>query len=189
MSERLDVRRFPYMPLSMDDLRRSKGWTPRIGFYLVNLWMHSFHEVPAGSVEDDDEVMCHFAMCAWRDWPDVRDDIRVCAEFRDGRAFFPEVTRIAEAIQQCRVSSALRILAFPPDIRRLSSGEWKAARKRIFARDNWTCRYCASVGGRLECDHVVPVSRGGSNEDANLVTACRTCNQAKGAHLVSEWLQ
>ena len=65
--------------------------------------------------------------------------------------------------------------------------EWRVIRARIFARDDYTCGYCGRRDGRLECDHIVPVSRGGSNEDDNLVTACRSCNRAKHAKLVEEW--
>jgi len=64
---------------------------------------------------------------------------------------------------------------------------WEAIRARIFMRDDYTCRYCGERGGKLECDHVVPVSRGGGHGDENLVTACFACNRAKWARLVCEW--
>lgn len=57
-------------------------------------------------------------------------------------------------------------------------------RAEVLARDRWRCRYCgARVGegaARYEIDHVVPVAHGGSSTPANLVTACRACNQTKG---------
>lgn len=37
-------------------------------------------------------------------------------------------------------------------------------------------------------DHVVPLSRGGSNDIANLVPACEGCNRKKGAQTPLEWL-
>lgn len=64
---------------------------------------------------------------------------------------------------------------------------WAAMRARIFARDNYRCGYCGA-GGRLECDHKTPVSRGGSHDDDNLVTACFACNRAKGAMTAEEFL-
>ena len=36
-------------------------------------------------------------------------------------------------------------------------------------------------------DHVVPIAKGGNNEDNNLVVACRKCNSSKGTKLLSEW--
>lgn len=64
---------------------------------------------------------------------------------------------------------------------------WRSIRNRIFERDDYTCKYCGERGKKLECDHVVPVSRGGSHEDSNLVTACFSCNRSKRDKLVSEW--
>ena len=64
---------------------------------------------------------------------------------------------------------------------------WREIRTRIFSRDNFTCHYCGVHGVRLECDHVVPVVKGGFHEDDNLVTACFACNRSKHSKLVSEW--
>jgi hypothetical protein len=62
---------------------------------------------------------------------------------------------------------------------RLAAKEWRALISKIYARDNYTCQYCGQRGGKLECDHVFPVSRGGSNDEDNLRTSCRRCNRAK----------
>lgn len=64
---------------------------------------------------------------------------------------------------------------------------WRVIRERIFLRDDYTCAYCGARGVSLECDHVVPVARGGGHEDENLTTACRACNRSKRDKLVSEW--
>lgn len=64
---------------------------------------------------------------------------------------------------------------------------WSAIRMTVFRRDDFTCRYCGKRGVVLECDHVVPVSRGGSHDDTNLVTACVRCNRSKGSKLPEEW--
>jgi 5-methylcytosine-specific restriction endonuclease McrA len=36
------------------------------------------------------------------------------------------------------------------------------------------------------CDHVKPIARGGSDEEANLVTTCSKCNYIKGDWLIDE---
>lgn len=57
-------------------------------------------------------------------------------------------------------------------------------RFRVFKRDSFRCRYCgasADEGARLELDHVVPISKGGTNDMANLRTACFNCNRGKGS--------
>lgn len=70
--------------------------------------------------------------------------------------------------------------------KRLPSNQWSIIRLEIFARDNFTCTYCGAKD-RLECDHIIPISRGGSNLHSNLTTACSSCNRSKADFLISEW--
>jgi 5-methylcytosine-specific restriction endonuclease McrA len=62
----------------------------------------------------------------------------------------------------------------------------------LFARDNYRCQFCGRHQGELrhrECltrDHLVPLSRGGSNAWNNVLTACSTCNTRKGNLLPKE---
>lgn len=58
----------------------------------------------------------------------------------------------------------------------------KSQRFRIFSRDNFTCRYCGRQSDvvPLHVDHVIPVCRGGTNDDENLITSCQDCNLGKG---------
>lgn len=57
-------------------------------------------------------------------------------------------------------------------------------RRAVLARDGHRCQYC---GSRAETvDHVVPRSRGGLHEWANVVAACRPCNSLKRDHLHTE---
>ena len=51
-------------------------------------------------------------------------------------------------------------------------------RNRIYKRDGYECVYCGSKK-ELTLDHVLPKSRGGSNEWTNLVTSCMKCNRKK----------
>lgn len=71
---------------------------------------------------------------------------------------------------------------------RLPQNEWAALRAATFERDGYVCTYCGS-GENLECDHVQPVSRGGSNDPENLTTACRPCNRSKADKTLQEWRQ
>lgn len=59
----------------------------------------------------------------------------------------------------------------------------KGKRYAIFARDNFTCRYCGRQAGevKLVVDHIVPVVQGGDNDPTNLITSCEDCNAGKGA--------
>jgi 5-methylcytosine-specific restriction endonuclease McrA len=51
-------------------------------------------------------------------------------------------------------------------------------RAKVMARDGFKCVQCASVLD-LEIDHRRPVSKGGSDDEANLQTLCGQCNRAK----------
>lgn len=73
------------------------------------------------------------------------------------------------------------------DALRPSPSVWARLRSAVFARDDYTCRYCGVRGTQLECDHVMPVSRGGSNGLDNLVTACIGCNRSKRDKTPEEW--
>lgn len=72
-----------------------------------------------------------------------------------------------------------------PPGKRLPSGAWKKTRQRILHRDGSVCSYCGDTA--TEVDHVVPISLGGANQDANLVACCSHCNRSKGAKPVDEW--
>jgi len=55
-------------------------------------------------------------------------------------------------------------------------------RLAIYLRDGLACAYCgASVesGVALSLDHVHPIEYGGCNNEHNLVTACKRCNDSK----------
>jgi hypothetical protein len=66
--------------------------------------------------------------------------------------------------------------------------EWQRRRFIVFERDNWTCVYCGTaVRDNPQCDHVIPVSKGGHSELDNLATACKRCNSGKSGMLLEEW--
>jgi 5-methylcytosine-specific restriction endonuclease McrA len=76
------------------------------------------------------------------------------------------------------------------------SGVYVGTRRKVYVRDNWTCRYCGAVpepeheghpNKGMQLDHIVPRAKGGSNAASNLVVACCLCNSNKGARDVGEW--
>ena len=48
----------------------------------------------------------------------------------------------------------------------------------MFHRDDYACVDCGSRS-RIECDHIVPVERGGRTVFDNLQTLCRACHISK----------
>ena len=61
----------------------------------------------------------------------------------------------------------------------LNARRWAQVRRAVFERDGWRCVLCRRAG-RLECDHITPMRRGGDPWDpANLQSLCRACHVDK----------
>ena len=112
--------------------------------------------------------------------------VRLCSDLLND----PRVQLLPSDIFRERFVRAIRgeKNEFAPHVRfgpaRLCWVTWAVIRNAVFRRDNFTCRYCGMRGGRLECDHVIPLARGGCNDDSNLVTACRRCNRKKSTKTI-----
>lgn len=70
------------------------------------------------------------------------------------------------------------------------SGDWKRIREAVLARDGHTCGYCGGQGEATQVDHIIPVSKGGSNELHNLIACCARCNRLKSDHTLMrvQWI-
>jgi hypothetical protein len=57
----------------------------------------------------------------------------------------------------------------------------KSVRFEVFKRDSFKCQYCGASAPDvlLQVDHIKAVSKGGTNDIVNLVTACVACNAGK----------
>jgi hypothetical protein len=90
-------------------------------------------------------------------------------------------------VMDYRTDALLNDFSSPIEHDRLSPESWTGLREIVFERDNYTCQYCGYFGDELECDHVHPISRGGTNELGNLITSCGPCNKSKRDKLLFEW--
>lgn len=54
----------------------------------------------------------------------------------------------------------------------------KASRSMVYERDGYRCKACGATEN-LSLDHIIPVSKGGSDDPQNLQTLCRRCNSVK----------
>jgi len=54
-------------------------------------------------------------------------------------------------------------------------------RHKILKRDRYTCQSCGARAPEveLEIDHKIPVSKGGTDDENNLITLCKDCNTGK----------
>lgn len=80
----------------------------------------------------------------------------------------------------------------------------KIKRKKIIERDNYTCQVCGcnitdetietSEGAHIypknyyNIDHIIPVSKGGTNKDENLRATCRKCNLSRNNRQIEDYI-
>ena len=62
-------------------------------------------------------------------------------------------------------------------------------RTAVRLRDQNRCVYCSRKNKRLELDHAIPKSRGGTDRYDNLLTSCSTCNLKKSNQSLESFLR
>ncbi|MEE9365437.1 MAG: HNH endonuclease [Dehalococcoidales bacterium] len=72
---------------------------------------------------------------------------------------------------------------------KLTPTSWPRVVAIVKKRDKCICQYCGRFDEKGEVDHVLPLSRGGTDAFTNLVWACRPCNRSKGDKTVREWVR
>jgi hypothetical protein len=57
--------------------------------------------------------------------------------------------------------------------------DWEERAKRIRARDGYECQRCGATNTELHVNHITPIREGGSHDESNLETICRSCHAAE----------
>ena len=64
--------------------------------------------------------------------------------------------------------------------KRINNPVWKIIRKKVYARDNWTCQICGikcnKYKGQIQCHHIIPYRITQDNSESNLITLCASCH-------------
>jgi HNH endonuclease/Protein of unknown function (DUF1376) len=188
VSADVDISGMPGFMMDVQRLFASELWAISNGDEFkaaMALWGRAWQQTPAGSLPNDERLLAAFSGAGSR-WKKVRAvALRGFVECSDGRLYHRE---IADNVNQAW-AARLKILARFDRRLEMASGAWHEVRTKVFHRDDFTCQYCGVRGVKLECDHVLPRSKGGKSHQENLVTACFKCNRSKGSKLIKEWRQ
>lgn len=95
-------------------------------------------------------------------------------KLREWRAANPEKVHIQKSNRRFREKGAEG---------EFSAAEWDALLKKF----GYKCLRCGREGVKLTPDHVVPISRGGSNTIDNIQPLCRSCNSWKGNRVIVDF--
>lgn len=99
-----------------------------------------------------------------RDYSEVKNDGRITvATANEALQMLTETQKIPETV--------LGRDAIPASVRR-----------EVWRRDGGICTRCGSREN-LEYDHIIPISKGGSNTARNIELLCEICNRSKGASI------
>ena len=113
----VDLRDFGFMPLDVRTLLTSSLWIkakkdPRVAHAAVSLWCECWHQVPAASLPDDDEVLADLARCDPKEWARVKE--RALLHFvkcSDGRLYHRHVAQKAMESWEAKVAQRARTKA------------------------------------------------------------------------------
>lgn len=155
--------------LDYERIEQSDTWalaTPEMRPWLLMIWLTAWKQAPCGSLPANDLLIAARIGMPDRQFAAHRDILlRGWWLASDGRLYHPALTDHVVAMSKKRRDDATRV---------------QALRKRaasVHAADGG-CVYCGSAED-LTLDHILPLRLGGTNDDNNLASACRSCNSRK----------
>lgn len=104
--------------------------------------------------------------------------VRVCAWDMHGKSI--NLYTIGEGLMiKLSISFSFQIGGNGTTSRPTTLESWGRLRNLVKKRDLSQCQYCGEFTDDGELDHVIPLSRGGTDAIDNLVWACKQCNRSK----------
>ena len=104
------------------------------------------------------------------------------SEWRNGNPGYDAAWRTANRDKAVVATAQWRARGGVP-VNDLTLDEWRV----ILTAAEGRCHYCRREAA-LEIEHMIPLSRGGSNTKGNIVAACGHCNKSKGRLTAEEFL-
>lgn len=118
-------------------------------------------------------------------------DMQIAPDTRRALCFFPALDSLHKSISKGFAN--MHEVRREYITKRLKDKNWTLG---IHQKNNWRCWFCGKrvvrtkkkhAPNKAVTDHLNPVFRNGTNDDANLVTACGKCNRRKSSKTLEEY--
>lgn len=111
---------------------------------------------------------------------------KVRCSFEEWKSRHPEYQKNRDANRRANPEEYAKILHSNKLNKRKRRSAGSLAAHEVIELLKRPCEYCNGVA--TEVDHIIPISRGGSNTIDNVVPCCRVCNARKNNRTKDEWL-
>ena len=121
--------------------------------------------------------------------PGQAKDLERLSEFRMPRELHERLEKIEEIMHSFLLLLTNKRQAQSKKARNSMS---KSLREKILNRDNRTCQNCKKTAEsfreiKLHIDHIIPVSKGGTDNEDNLQVLCSSCNLIKKNYIFNSF--
>jgi len=90
----------------------------------------------------------------------------------------------------CPVFLVAEPLTETKELRNISRQISMVTQRRVLRRDNYICQLCHKpiTDDKINFDHIIPWSKGGSSDESNIRLLCETCNKTRGNSFEEQYL-
>lgn len=90
----------------------------------------------------------------------------------------------------CPVFKVAEPLTETKELRNISRQISMVTQRRVMRRDNYICQICHKPipDDKINFDHIIPWSKGGSSDESNIRLLCENCNKARGNNFEEQYL-
>lgn len=90
----------------------------------------------------------------------------------------------------CPVFLVAEPLTETKELRNISRQISMVTQRRVLRRDNYICQICQKPipDDKINFDHIIPWSKGGSSDESNIRLLCESCNKTRGNSFEEQYL-
>ncbi len=90
----------------------------------------------------------------------------------------------------CPVFRVAEPLTETKELRNISRNISMVTQRRVTRRDNYICQLCKNhiPDDKINFDHIIPWSKGGSSDESNIRLLCESCNKKRGNSFEEQYL-